>query len=115
MSSLADRLRHLLDGDVVELETASGVIRAEVETTDRERSGGAGEREPWRYTIRFMPFGEDAQSVDADRYSVTVQPDAEGGWVVGDLVAEVFVEDVVDYESRPEGEVVDVRKLDARD
>ena len=111
MTALAERLIHLLDGDVVELETDRRTITAAVETNAHVVGDDGTDRQS-RHRIGFMPIGEDATTVTADRFSVTVEPAPDGGWVVGDLVAEVFVEPGVGYEERSEGALVDVRKLD---
>lgn len=112
MTELAERLIHLLDGDLVELETNGGTIAAAVETNDHQAFGEDDGEQLWRHTIAFMPIGEDATISDADRFRVTVEPGPGEEWDVSELVAEVFVEDDFGYEERPEGELVDVRRLD---
>lgn len=115
MTGIADRLIHLLNGDVVELETEAGTIATAVDTNDHEAIGEGEEGLRWRHTIGFMPIGGDARAVDADRYRVTVEPGPDGELEVGELVAEVYVEERAGYEERAAGELTDVRKLAADD
>ena len=114
MSDLATRLIRLLDGDFVLLETDDFDIKAEVVTHERERFEDRAGDERWRYTIRFMPVGESATQVEADRFSVTVESGDRDEWQVGELVAEVFRESELSYERTPRGRITTVQLLDIR-
>lgn len=112
MASTGDRLVHLLAGDVVRLECEELAVVAEVLANEQGgragvRSGAAG-----RHRLRFMPIGEDATAVQADRFHLEVEPADGDGWTVGPLVAEVFDEDQLAYVSEPRGELVGLEKLD---
>ena len=107
MSELAEALIGLLDGDFVRLETADLCVRAEVTDHRRESYDGPGDA-LWEYRIGFMPVGDDATRVDADRYCVTVEPDGRCGWNVGEVVAEVYHEEDLSYRSESRGPLDDV-------
>lgn len=111
MTEIAHILKDLLEGDFVELEMADRTIRAEVVGVDREviRSP-SGERDR-RCTIRFMPVGDDAKAAEADRYRITIEP-TDGSYRIGDLIAEVYVEEDLDYRSEPRGELHDISVVD---
>jgi len=111
MTEIAAILKDLLEGDLVELELADRTIRAEVVGVDREVvRNPSGDRDR-RCTIRFMPVGDDAKAAEADRYRVTIEP-TNGGYRIGDLIAEVYVEAELDYRSEPRGELVRVEAED---
>lgn len=112
MASMGDRLVHLLAGDFVRLECDELAVVAEV--VENEQGGRAGVRSgaTGRHTVRFMPIGEDATAVPADRFRVAVDPAEGGGWTVGPLVAEVFDEDRLAYVTEPRGELVGLEVLD---
>lgn len=112
MNDHAQTLRDLLEGDFVRLVLPDRTIRAEVVGVDRELVSATSDDRGRRYTIRFMPVGADAKSVEADRYRVTVEP-GNDGYRVGDLIAEIYVEETLDYRSEPYGELVDVDPVDA--
>lgn len=112
MSDHAQVLRDLLEGDFVRLVLADRTIRAEVVGVDRELvTADSGDRGR-RCTVRFMPVGADAKAAEADRFRVTVEP-SNGGYRVGDLIAEIYVEEKLDYRSEPRGKLVDVEYVDA--
>ncbi|MDZ7702514.1 MAG: hypothetical protein U5J98_10905 [Halobacteriales archaeon] len=112
MAQLGDRLVHLLAGDFVRLECEELAVAAEV--LDNEQGGHAGVQSgaSGRHRIRFMPVGEDATAVQADRFYVNVDPTNGGGWTVGPLVAEVFDEDQLAYVTEPRGELLGLEVLD---
>lgn len=114
MTELATRLIRLLDGDFVRLETEEFEINAEVVTHERERYEDPNDGELWRHTIRFMPVGESATDVEADRFCVTVESDDRDEWAIGELHAEIFVETELSYEQTPQGELTTVQLLDIR-
>ena len=110
MSDLAETLIGLLDGDVVRLQGASLDVQAEVTDHEREAHDGPAD-EPWQYHIRFMPVGDDAIRVDADRYAVTVEPDPRGGWSVGEVIAEVYHEEELSYKPESRGPLSAVERV----
>lgn len=112
MDALGDRLVRLLAGDCVRLETPARTVTAEVLANDQTTlaAGPSGTRS--RHTVRFMPVGEDAKTVGADRLHVSVEPSADGSWAVGPLVAEVFDEDELAYASEPWGALTGLEPLD---
>lgn len=112
MSDLGETLIGLLDGDFVRLEATEVTVTAEVIDHQRELGQDPAGGQAWYYTLRFMPVGETAAGVDADRYRVAVEPDARDGWTVGELVAEVYVEDELTYKPEPRGELLSVEVLD---
>ena len=112
MEPLGERLVHLLAGDVVRLECEELAVTAEV--LENEQGGHAGVEggATARHTVRFMPIGEDATAVTADRFRVAVDPAEDGeGWAVGAVVAEVFDEDQLAYVAEPRGALVDLEVL----
>ena len=113
MEDLGDRLVHLLAGDLVRLETAEFAITAEVLANEQVGPAGAASGAIGRHEVRFMPIGDDATSVQADRYQVAVDHSEGSNHVVGPLVAEVFDEDALAYESEPEGELTALEFLDS--
>lgn len=112
MDTLADRLGHLLAGDFVRLESVDLTITAEVLANEPSGRLGLANAATDRYTVRFMPIGEDATAVKADRFHVEVDPGNESGRAVGPLVAEVFDEDELVYVSEPCGELLGLEVLD---
>ena len=114
MTDLATRLIRLLDGDFVRLETRAFEINAEVVTHEREREDERDGDEVWRYTIRFMPVGDSATEVEADRFCVTVESDDRDEWIVGELYGEIFEEAELAYRLTPRGEITGVQLLDLR-
>lgn len=113
MSAIAQTLSDLLEGDFVQLELADRAIRAEVVGVDRELVEVGSNDRARRCTIRFMPVGEDGRAVEADRYRVSVEPTVDGHRV-GDLIAEVYMEDMLDYRSEPRGELANVDLVSER-
>lgn len=111
MTRTALTLKDLLEGDFVQLELSDRSIRAEVVGVDRDVVKGPSGDRARRWTIRFMPVGADAKTAEADRYRVTVEP-TNGGFRIGDLIAEIYVEEKLDYRSEPRGELVDVSLVD---
>lgn len=111
MTGTAQTLKDLLEGDFVRLELADRSIRAEVVGVDREVVKGPSGDRARRCTIRFMPVGTDAKAAEADRYRVTVEP-SNGGFRIGSLIAEIYVEEKLDYRSEPRGELVGVSLVD---
>lgn len=110
MTEPAETLIDLLDGDLVRIETPEVSVTAEVIDHEREPHGEPSDAGEWRYSLRFMPVGEDATAVNADRYRVDVTPDG-GGWSIGELIAEVYVEEDLTYESEPRGDLTRVEAL----
>lgn len=113
MDALGDRLVHLLAGDLVRLETAELGVTVEVVANEQVGPTGAPNGSIGRHEVRFMPIGEDATSVRADRYQVVIDHGEDTDHVVGPLVAEVFDEDALAYESRPQGELTALEFLDS--
>ena len=111
MSELARTLTDLLEGDFVRLDAGELSVRTEVVGVDRTVVETADGRRARRCTIRFMPIGDDATAVPADRYRVTVEPAADG-FRIGDLIAEIYVEEDLDYRSEPRGPVADIELFD---
>lgn len=112
MDALGERLVHLLAGDFVRLECPELSVTTEVLENQQTSPAGLPGGSAGRHMVRFMPIGEDATAVQADRFRVAVDPGRETGWVVGPLVAEVFDEDALDYVSEPCGELVGLEVLD---
>lgn len=112
MDALGDRLVHLLAGDFVRLECAELTLTAEVLANEQAGRPGVTDGPTGRHTVRFMPIGEDATAVEADRFHVVVDPGGETGWAVGPLVAEVFDEDELAYVTEPRGELRGLEPLD---
>ena len=113
MGDLGDRLVHLLAGDLVRLETAEFTVTAEVVSNEQVGPAGVTSGAIGRHEVRFMPIGEDATSVRADRYQVAVDHAGGTDHIVGPLVAEVFDEDALAYEAEPEGELTGLEFLDS--
>lgn len=115
MAELARTLIDLLNGDFVRLVTPELEVRAEVVDHSREPVTEDADIVAWEYTIEFMPVGDDAMAVPADRYRVTVEPgDDDDGWVVGELLAEVYLEDELAYEVHSRGELRSVVGFEPR-
>lgn len=112
MAALGDRLVHLLAGDFVRIECPDLTVTAEVLANEQTGRTGTGSRVAGRQTVRFMPIGEDATAVQADRFHVVVEPGEGRGWEVGPLVAEVFDEAELAYVSEPRGELRGLEVLD---
>lgn len=112
MADCAEELIDLLDGDFVRLELGHRSFDAEVIEHDREPyRDGTGKR-AWEYTIRFMPVGASAETVDADQFRVDVRSPSSGELTVGTLKAETYDEERLDYVTNPLGELKDVRPID---
>lgn len=114
MAELARMLIDLLNGDFVRLVTPELEVRAEVVDHSREPVTEDADIVAWEYTIEFMPVGDDAMAVPADRYRVTVEPGDDDGWVVGELLAEVYLEDELAYEVHSRGELRSVVGFEPR-
>lgn len=113
MAALGDRLVGLLEGDFVRLETESLSLTAEVVTNE---AGAVGDRSAADgHTIAFMPVGEAATAVEADRFHVTVKPADDAGWHVGALVGEVFDETALAYDQQLQGDLTAVERLEIRE
>lgn len=111
MEPLGERLVHLLAGDLVRLECEELAVTAEVLTNEQGGHAGVEAGATARHMVRFMPIGEDATAVVADRFRVSVDPAEGGGWTVGPVVAEVFDEERLAYETEPRGELVSLDVL----
>lgn len=112
MTALGDRLVHLLAGDFVRLECAELTLTAEVLANEQGGHAGVRSAATGRHRIRFMPIGDDATAVQADRFHVEVDRAEGDDWTVGPLVAEVFDEDELAYVTEPRGELVGLEVLD---
>ncbi|MFB6353669.1 MAG: hypothetical protein ABEJ92_06240 [Halobacteriales archaeon] len=110
MADLGERLAGLLVGDFVRLEADGLSVTAEVVDNEVARLDDPAAADG--HAVSFMPVGEAATAVDADRFHVVLEPAGEGGWRVGPLVADVFDEAALDYVSEPRGPLAAVERLD---
>lgn len=114
MSGLSERLVGLLDGDFIRVEGEDIRFEAEVVEHRREPVSLAGHDSKRKHTIRLMPIGESATELTPDRYRITVEPAGPDTWTVGELTAERFDEDALEYELVPHGEVTGIEPLEYR-
>ncbi|MFW6384693.1 MAG: hypothetical protein ACOCY7_00995 [Halodesulfurarchaeum sp.] len=112
MADCAEELIDLLDGDFVRLELGHRSFEAEVIEHEREPYRDGTGRTAWEYTIRFMPVGASAATVDADHFRIEVRSPSSGESTVGTLKAETYDEEQLDYVTSPIGEIKDVRTID---